>query len=119
MRDYLERVVPFDGKHVVVLARQIPPTRSWLQWAVRTLDQAETVLFQELEATPTANLYVSMASFTPEKGMPFPAEWTSLKGVREADKAFALKSLFLDIDVGDDKPYRFPRKHAPRWTNFS
>ena len=105
MRVYLERVVPFEGERVVVLARLIPATRSWLQWAVRTLDQAETVLFQELEATPTANLYVSMASFTP-KDPELPGGWTILKGVREADKAFALKSLFLDIDVGDDKPYK-------------
>jgi hypothetical protein len=110
MRIYLERVAPFDHEHVIVLGRLIPATgsqaKSWLQCGVRTCDEAEAVLLQESQKTPNANLYVSMGCFTLDKGATLPPGWTTLKSVREAGKAFALKSLFLDIDAGDDKAYK-------------
>jgi hypothetical protein len=122
MREYLNRVIPFDNehKHIIVLGRSTPQPKSWLQWGVRTPDEAENVLLRELEVTPTANLYVSMASFTNAKGMILPTEWTPLRGVREKVNAFALKSLFLDIDVGEGKGYRELRPTPERrWTIFS
>lgn len=86
--DFLRRVLPSDGYYV---ALAIKDKKVLLQRFVDSVESLETVV--DGFSASGSNAYFAVASFN------------TSNGGRKQDNVHSLKSLYLDIDCGEDKPY--------------
>jgi hypothetical protein len=95
IREFVGHIVPDDGWYCVAAFGKKPETKGQdplkRQVLVETLDEVEQVT-QQLLAEECWNIYFGCASYATPMN-------------RKAENVESLKSLYLDIDCGEDKPY--------------
>ncbi len=106
-KQYLARVLPwpqageqgFINIHWMVPARERPGEKVFLGDPVTSIDDAIKVISKHLNQ----DVFVCLSMQRDTKVIK-----NRVVADRKAEKAVALKSLWLDIDCGDDKPYASP-----------
>src|SRR5262249_55735079 len=109
---YLARVVPWPAENepgYVNLHWTVPghneKQRFWRGRAVRTLEEAEKTLKWALGQSNTLDIYACMSLQRDAKEIVTRSGNELLAAARSQEAALAIKSLFLDIDVGKKDGY--------------
>lgn len=108
IQDFMKEVVPDDGVRSVIINR-----KNTNKFKHKIFDNTDDFLQACVTlATPINNLYFAMGSFKQgfhDAGKK-DANGNSVLSFRKQSNVKSLKSLWLDIDVGDDKPYKTQRQ---------